>query len=203
MKLLACFMLLPLAMLADPVEPYPEPPIPPETTPEVWSFGSTPTALWSAAYEPSENGNGGNYYVGFEPHTTTIASFTAQFTFATASPDNSANFGVVIYFGYDSSGLIPHGTPEDPSNPNLITWDATHQVETITVPITQFNVTEQIASIEMPHGATAPPQITFLDITTGQLQSVPEPASAWLITLGILGISLIAPHGTLPKPFGV
>jgi len=182
-------LLLPLALCADPIPGmyYPEPPLPPGTIPELWVYGSTPTTVWAAAWESSQGG--GDYYVGFIPQHATITSFTAQFTFATASPDNKADFGVVLY---DSNGIIQHGTPEDPNNPNIITWDASHQVQTITVPITQFNVTEQIASIELPNGVTTPPQITFLNITSAQVQDAPEPASAWLIALGLSGVCVAA-----------
>src|SRR5579885_1373559 len=141
--------------------------IPLGTTPTRAYTGQTPTALWSAAFVASPNGMGGNYYIAFEPYTGTITSFTAKFIFVIDSPENSANFDV----------------------PETSTWYS-HISETITVPITQSGLTETVASIGLPAGLP-PPQITFLDITTSQPQAVPEPASVWMIALGISGISVI------------
>lgn len=120
----------------------------------------------------------GFYYVGIDQRGAgIITGYTAQFTFQTASPDNYADFGVVMYWGATTPNGA-HGTPEDPNNPNVITWDASHQIETITVPITQFNVNEQIASLVLPAaGVTYAPQITFLSISTGPVNSTPEPGT--------------------------
>src|SRR5579883_3480201 len=189
MKLLTLLVTLPLVLVADPVggcfpAPHPQP-FPPGTTPEVRSFGCTPTGTWDAAYEPSQNGNGGTYYIELETYEGMLSGFTAQFTFPTASQDNNAVFGIVGYWGG-----YAHGTPEDPNNPDVISWDPAHQIETVTVPITQIDITEQGALITLPAGLTTRPQITFLDITSNQIQAVPEPGSGWLIALGIPGISL-------------
>lgn len=161
MKLITLFVLLPLALMAEPI---------PLTV-----SGETPTATWTASWVPSILPRDGLYDIYFSPFQGMVTGYTVQFSF----PDG----------GYDQTVVIATDDYQDNGAAGPDIWDSAHQIATITVIMTQPDVTEQVASVQLSLYGTIPPTISFLNITTADVLAAPEPSSfALTLSAGILAM---------------